>query len=295
MYAIIGIILVFVSVIGGFLMEKGHILVLLQPAELLLIAGAAIGTLLTANPVHIIKGIANGLAGILKGSPFDKARYLNTLKMMYQFLNKVRKEGLLSVEMDVEKPTESSIFKNYPEFLADHHARDFVCDTLRMAITGGVEPFDMDQMMELDMEVHHHETTQPVSSLTTVADALPGLGIVAAVLGVVITMGSLGGPPEEIGHKVAAALVGTFLGILLCYGAVGPLASNMAKTADAQDQYLHVLRVLILSFLKGSAPMIAIEMGRRAIPSHVRPSFDEMEKNCKSHAPVVEPAVAAAA
>ncbi len=295
MYAIIGIVLVFASVIGGFLMEKGHILVLLQPAELLLIAGAAIGTLLTANPVHIIKGIANGLMGVMKGSPFDKARYLNTLKMMYQFLNKVRKEGLLSVEMDVEKPTESSIFKNYPEFLADHHARDFVCDTLRMAITGGVEPFDMDQMMELDMEVHHHETTQPVSSLTTVADALPGLGIVAAVLGVVITMGSLGGPPEEIGHKVAAALVGTFLGILLCYGAVGPLASNMAKTADAQDQYLHVLRVLILSFLKGSAPMIAIEMGRRAIPSHVRPSFDEMEKNCKSHAPVVEPAVAAAA
>jgi chemotaxis protein MotA len=295
MFAIIGIVLVFASVIGGFLMEKGHILVLLQPAELLLIAGAATGTLLAANPVHIIKGIASGLLGILKGSPFDKARYLNTLKMMYQFLNKVRKEGLLSVEMDVEKPNESSIFKNYPEFLADHHARDFVCDTLRMVITGGVEPFDMDQMMELDMDVHHHEATQPVSSLTTVADALPGLGIVAAVLGVVITMGSLGGPPEEIGHKVAAALVGTFLGILLCYGAVGPLASNMAKTADAQDQYLHVLRVLILSFLKGSAPMIAIEMGRRAIPAHVRPSFDEMEKNCKSHAPVVEPAVATAA
>ncbi len=293
MYAIIGIVLVFASVIGGFLMEKGHILVLLQPAELLLIAGAAIGTLLTANPVHIIKGIANGLMGVMKGSPFDKARYLNTLKMMYQFLNKVRKEGLLSVEMDVEKPTESSIFKNYPEFLADHHARDFVCDTLRMAITGGVEPFDMDQMMELDMEVHHHEATQPVSSLTTVADALPGLGIVAAVLGVVITMGSLGGPPEEIGEKVAAALVGTFLGILLCYGAVGPLASNMAKTADAQNEYLHVLRVLILSFLKGSAPMIAIEMGRRAIPAHVRPGFDEMEKNCKSHAASAEPAAAA--
>ena len=203
---------------------------------------------------------------------------------MYQFLNKVRKEGLLSVEMDVEKPEESSIFKNYPEFLADHHARDFVCDTLRTAITGGVEPFDMDQMMELDMEVHHHEAMQPVNALTTVADALPGLGIVAAVLGVVITMGSLGGPPEEIGEKVAAALVGTFLGILLCYGVVGPLSANMAKTADAHNEYLHVLRVLLLSFLKGSAPMIAIEMGRRAIPAHVRPSFDEMEKNCKSHA-----------
>jgi chemotaxis protein MotA len=194
----------------------------------------------------------------------------------------------------VEKPSESLIFKNYPDFLADHHARDFVCDTLRMAITGGVDPFDMDQMMELDMEVHHHEATLPVNSLSTVADSLPGLGIVAAVLGVVITMGSLGGPQEEIGRKVAAALVGTFLGILLCYGVVGPLAANMAKTADSQNEYLHVLRVLILSFLKGSAPMIAIEMGRRAIPAHVRPGFDEMEKNCKNQtASTTETAAAA--
>lgn len=293
MFAIIGIVLVFVSVIGGFLMEKGHLLVLLQPAELLIIAGAASGTLLAANPAHIIKEIAGGLVGVLKGSPFGKARYLDTLKMMYQFLNKVRKEGLLSVEMDVEKPEDSSIFKNYPGFLADHHARDFVCDTLRMAITGGVEPFDMDQMMELDMEVHAHEAMQPISSLTTVADALPGLGIVAAVLGVVITMGSLGGPQEEIGRKVAAALVGTFLGILLCYGVVGPLSANMSKTVDAENEYLHVLRVLILSFLKGSAPMIAIEIGRRAIPAHVRPSFDEMEKNCKSSAATVDPAAMA--
>ena len=294
MFAIIGIVVVFGSILAGFLMEKGHILVLLQPAELLIIAGAATGTLLVANPTYVIKDIIAGLMGVLKGSPFDKARYLNTLKMMYQFLNKVRKEGLLSVEMDVEKPSESTIFKNYPEFLADHHARDFVCDTLRMAITGGVDPFDMDQMMELDMEVHHHGATLPVTSLTTVADSLPGLGIVAAVLGVVITMGSLGGPPEEIGEKVAAALVGTFLCILLCYGAVGPLASNMSKTADAQNEYLHVLRVLILSFLKGSAPMIAIEMGRRAIPAHVRPSFDEMEKNCKSQTAAPEAAAAAA-
>jgi chemotaxis protein MotA len=282
MFTIIGILVVFGSIITGFLMEKGHIAVLIQPAELLIIAGAATGTLLVANPIHIIKAIGGGLAGILKGSPFTKERYLSTLKMMYQFLNKVRKEGLLSVEMDVEKPQESNIFKNFPEFLADHHALDFVCDTLRMAITGGVEPFDMDQMMELDMEVHHQDATQPVASLSTVADALPGLGIVAAVLGVVITMGSLGGPPEEIGAHVAAALVGTFLGILACYGFVGPLSSNMAKTADAHNEYLHVLRVLILSFLKGSAPMIAVEIGRRAIPAHLRPTFDEMEKNCKN-------------
>ena len=281
MIAIVGILLVFAAVLGGFLMEKGHIEVLLQPAELLIIAGAASGTLLVANPMHILKGIAAGLKGVLGGSKFGKERYLATLKMMYEFLNKVRKEGLLSVEMDVEKPSESAIFKQYPEFLNDHHARDFVCDTLRTAITGGVEPFDMDQMMELDMEVHHNGAMQPVNALTTVADALPGLGIVAAVLGVVITMGALGGPPEAIGHKVAAALVGTFLGILLCYGVAGPLSSNMSKTADDQNDYLHTLRVLLLSFLKGSAPMIAIEMGRRAIPAHVRPSFDEMEKNCK--------------
>ena len=292
MLAIIGIVVVFAAVIGGFLMEKGHMVVLLQPAELLIIAGAAIGTLLVANPMHIIKGVIAGLLGVLKGSSFGKARYLSTLKMMYQFLNKVRKDGLLSVEMDVEKPDESFIFKNYPEFLNDHHARDFVCDTLRTAITGGVEPFDMDQMMELDMEVHHHASMQPVDALTTVADALPGLGIVAAVLGVVITMGSLGGPPEEIGEKVAAALVGTFLGILLCYGVAGPLSSNMSKTADEHDEYLHVLRVLILSFLKGSAPMIAIEMGRRAVPAQVRPSFDEMEKNCKGGGASVEAAAA---
>jgi chemotaxis protein MotA len=282
MFAIIGILVVFGAVIGGFLMEKGHIQVLVQPAEMVTIIGAAVGTLLVANPVHILKGVLGGLKGVLAGSKFNKARYLSTLKMMYQFLNKVRKEGLLSVEMDVEKPKESSIFKNYPDFLGDHHARDYVCDTLRMAITGGVEPFDMDQMMELDMEVHHHEATLPIGALSSTADALPGLGIVAAVLGVVITMGALGGPPEEIGRKVAAALVGTFLGILLCYGVVGPLASNMTKTADDHNNYLHVLRVLMLSFLKGSAPMIAIEMGRRAIPAHVRPSFDEMEKGCKS-------------
>jgi chemotaxis protein MotA len=292
MFAIIGILIVFGAVIGGFLMEKGHIMVLVQPAEMLILVGAAVGTLLVANPMHIIKGVVAGLLGVLKGSKFDKKHYLSTLKMMYEFLNKVRKEGLLSVEMDVEKPKESTIFKNYPAFLGDHHARDFVCDTLRTAITGGVEPFDMDQMMELDMEVHHHAEMQPVAALSTVADALPGLGIVAAVLGVVITMGSLGGPPEEIGEKVAAALVGTFLGILLCYGVAGPLAANMTKTADEHNEYLHVLRVLMLSFLKGAAPMIAIELGRRAIPAHVRPSFDEMEKGCKGGPVGVETAAA---
>jgi chemotaxis protein MotA len=294
MFAIIGIVVVFGAIVAGYLMEKGNLLVLLQPAELIIIGGAALGTLLVANPLHIIKAMVGGVLGVLKPSPFGKARYLDTLKMMFEFLNKIRKEGLLSVENDVEKPKESEIFKKYPEFLKDHHVMDFICDTLRMAITGGVEPFDMDQMMERDMEVHHHGTMAPISSLSTVADALPGLGIVAAVLGVVITMGAIGGPPEEVGHKVAAALVGTFLGILLCYGLVGPLAANMTKGADEHNEYLQVIRVLILAFLKGQAPLIAIEMARRAIPAHVRPSFDEMEKACKGGGVSALPDAAAA-
>jgi chemotaxis protein MotA len=281
MFPIIGIVVVFGAVIAGFLMEKGHLLVLIQPSELVTIGGAAIGTLLVANPIHIIKAMMASVLGVFGSSKFSKQRYLDTLRMMFELCNKVRKKGLIGIEDDIEKPSESEVFKKYPEFHKDHHAEAFVCDTLRTAITGGVEPFDMDQMMELDMEVAHHEAMLPVNALTTVADALPGLGIVAAVLGVVITMGSLGGPPEEIGKKVAAALVGTFLGILLCYGLVGPLAASMTKEADAQNCYLHVVRVVILAFLKGLAPILAIEMGRRAIPEHVRPGFDEMEQACK--------------
>jgi chemotaxis protein MotA len=281
MLPIIGIVIVFAAVITGFLMEKGHLLVLVQPSEFVTIAGAALGTLIVANPMHVLKAMIAGVVGTLSTSRFGKVRYLDTMKMLFEICNKVRKKGLIGIEDDIEKPGESEIFKKYPIFLKDHHALVFVCDTLRTAITGGVEPFDMDQMMERDMEVAHHESLEPVSALSTVADALPGLGIVAAVLGVVITMGSLGGPPEEIGKKVAAALVGTFLGILLCYGVVGPMAANMTKEVEAQDSYLHVIRIAILAFLKGLAPILAVEMGRRAIPEHVRPSFDEMEKNCK--------------
>jgi chemotaxis protein MotA len=280
-FAIIGTLLVFGAVIGGFLMEKGHLAVLLQPAELLIIGGAALGTLLTANPVHILKQIFGALLGALSGSKFGKARYLSTLKMMYELLNKVRRGGLLSIESDIEKPEESEIFQQYPEFLKDHHVCHFVCDTMRMIVTGGVDPFDMDQMMELDMEVSHHGASAPISALSTVADALPGLGIVAAVLGVVITMGALGGPPEELGKKVAAALVGTFLGILMCYGVVGPLASNMAKAAEEERSYVHMLRVLMLASMKGQAPQIVVEIARRSIPLHVRPTFEELESACR--------------
>ncbi|HEX3985650.1 MAG TPA: flagellar motor stator protein MotA [Acidobacteriaceae bacterium] len=290
MFAIIGILVVFGAVAAGYLMEHGHLAVLVQPAELLIIGGAGIGTLLIANPLRILKKVAGGAAAIFGSTKFGKARYLETLRMMYELLQKARRGGMLTIENDVEKPEESEILKKYPGFLSDHHVRDFVCDTLRMVITGGVDAFDMDQMMDLDMEVQHQGAEEPVAALATMADSLPGLGIVAAVLGVVITMGALGGPAEEIGHKVAAALVGTFLGILLCYGLVGPVSQNMAKAIAEEHAYLYMLRVLMLAFIRGQPPVVVVEVARRAIPAHVRPSFAEVEEACRNGASAAAPA-----
>ncbi len=299
MFAIIGMVVVLGAVVGGYLMEHGQLGVLMQPAEFLIIAGAGAGTLLIANPLPILIKIVHGLSGILKGSPYTKAYYLDTLKMLNDLFMLARKSGMVKLEEDIENPEKSAVFKKYPAFLEHHHALHFVCDTMRMAISGGVQTFDLDQMMEMDMEVHHHEASVPVTALTTVADALPGLGIVAAVLGVMITMGALGGPPEAIGHKVAAALVGTFLGILLCYGFLGPLASNLTKMNDAESDYLRCLRQGVISFVKGCAPALAIEFARRSIPGELRPSFQETEAACKGGgaavpAPIPAPAPAPA-
>ena len=277
MFAIIGIVVVLGAVLGGYLMEHGPLMVLVQPAELLIIGGAGLGTLLVANPLSTLLGIVHGMVTIIKGTPYTKEYYLETLKMLNGLFMQARKQGMVKLEEDVENPEKSQVFSKYPKFLANHHAVHFVCDTLRMAISGGVPAFDLDQMMETDMEVHHHEASLPVNALSTVADSLPGLGIVAAVLGVVITMGSLGGPPEEIGHKVAAALVGTFLGILLCYGFLGPLASNLQKLNDAEGTYLLCLRTGVIAFVKGSAPVLAVEFARRSIPGDLRPSFKDFE------------------
>ena len=293
MFVILGILGVLGAVLAGFMMEKGPLLVLMQPSEFVIIAGAAIGSTVAANPVRVLKKIVSGLMRTLAGSKMSKKIYLDTLKMMFTLFIKSRKDGLVAIESDIEEPDKSPLFTKYPAFLKDHHTRDFVCDTLRMAITGGATAFDLDQMMELDMEVHHAGESQPVAALTTTADSLPGMGIVAAVLGVVITMSALGGPPEVIGQKVAAALVGTFLGILLCYGMVGPLAANMGKIVEDEHAYYHVLRVVMLSFIKGISPILAVEKGRRAIPAHLRPSFQEMEKACREKDEPVAAEVAA--
>jgi chemotaxis protein MotA len=280
MFGIIGIVIVFGAVIGGYLMEHGNLKVLLQPAELLIIGGAGAGTVLIANPVTVLKSILTGIKSVFGGSKFEKAAYLTILAQLNAVMQKARKGGLSSIEADVEKPETSELFKDW-----DGHLRAFVCDTLRIAMAGGPMPHDLDQLMELDMEVHHSEAQQPVNALTTVADALPGLGIVAAVLGVVVTMGALGGPPEEIGHKVAAALVGTFLGILLCYGLLGPIAAKMGKIADEEGHFYHTVRVGVISFLKGSSPLIALEFARRVAPGHARPTFAELEAACRTKAP----------
>jgi chemotaxis protein MotA len=282
MFAIIGIVVVFGAAVAGYLMEHGNLKVLIQPAELIIIGGAAIGTVLIANPLYILKAIGGGIGGAFGGTKFSKDKYLETLKMLFELFSRARKDGLMALEQDSDAPDKSPVFSKYPKFLKDHHALDFVCDTIRMAASGGVEPFDIDQMMELDMDVHHAGALLPTAALSTMADSLPGLGIVAAVLGVVITMGALGGPPEEIGHKVAAALVGTFLGILLCYGLIGPIASTMTKAVDEEHAYYYVMRVVIVSFMKGAPPSIAVEYGRRAIPGHVRPSFQDTEKTIKN-------------
>ncbi len=208
MFVIIGVVIVIAAIIGGYLMEHGHLAVLFQPAELVISRRRALGTLFIANPMHIIKALVAGVLGTLKGSRFNKAFYVENLKMLNDIFVYARKNGMAKLEADLDDPDKSQVFQKYPGFLKDHHALAFFCDTLRMSISGGISPFELDQLMESDIEVQHHEHAAPVAALSSVADALPGLGIVAAVLGVVITWAPWR-PPEEIGHKVAAALVGT--------------------------------------------------------------------------------------
>ncbi len=280
MFAIIGIVVVLGAVIGGYLLEHGNIKVLLQPAELVIIGGSALGALIAGNPLHVLKGLMGGLLSIVKPEHYNRNCYLNTLKMLYALFSTGRKQGDQALEAEIETPESGASFSVYPEFIKDQKAAAYVCDTLRMSLMGGA-PFDLDALMEIDADTQEAEGHEPAAALQTAADALPGFGIVAAVLGVVITMGALGGPPEEIGHKVAAALVGTFLGILLCYGVFGPLATLMGKTHEAHKQYFACLRAAVIAYAKGSSPLMAVEYGRRTIPTRNRPTFSELESACK--------------
>jgi len=291
-FPIVGILVVLGCIAGGYLMEKGNLLVLMQPAELIIIGGAAIGTVLIGNPPYVLKSIVSSLLSVFKGSHYTSATYLDTLRFLNDFFGTSRKNGITALETDLDEPDKSALFKRHPSFVKDKEAMHFFCDTMRTLLAGGVEVHDLDQIMEVDLEVLHKQALLPAAALSTMADSLPGLGIVAAVLGVVITMSALGGPPEEIGHKVAAALVGTFLGILLCYGFLGPMAANIKKQTNAESEYFHALRMGLLAFMKGVPPILALEAARRAIPHHVRPTFQEMDKACRK--PASAPTEAAA-
>ena len=290
MLVILGIAVVFAAVFGGFLLEKGNPYVLMQPAELLIVGGAAVGIVLVANPSGVIRRMARGMRSVFRRQGHTAASYLRNLRMMYEAFSFAQRAGMAGLEADVEDPGNSRIFSQYPELLADSETLEFVCDSLRMLVIGATTPNELDQLMDLDIEVQRRGRHEPVSALSSVADSLPGLGIVAAVLGVVITMEAIGGSPELIGQKVAAALVGTFLGILLCYGVVGPLASRLETQSEAETQFLQVLRTTIVAFAKGASPILAVEFGRRSIPMELRPGFLDMEKCIRREAKI--PAVA---
>ncbi len=277
MFVIIGILVVFGSVIGGYVMHHGHIAVLIQPNEFLILGGAAIGTLIIANPPSVLKACLAQTLGLLKPNPYGASAYAQLLQVLYEIFQKARKDGLVGLEAHIENPESSDIFQKYPSFTGNHHAVSLLCDTLKVLLTGTVEDHNLADILDVDLEKHHHEAMLVPHAVTTVGDAMPGFGIVAAVLGVIITMGSIGGAASEIGANVAAALVGTFLGILLAYGVFGPLAKAMEMRIHSEHDYMLCIRTALLSFARGDAPMTAVEFSRRNIEPHERPSFAELE------------------
>lgn len=281
MFAAIGIGIVAVSVIGGFLFEKGNLSVLIQPAEVLIIFGSALGSLVISSHGKMLGLIFGNLTRIFSAKPVSREIYLELLLLLYQLFTKVRKQGLLSIEADVENPTQSEVFRRFPNILKDKSALDFICDNFRVIVSTNMPPHELESLLEIDIEAQQHEATIPSAAVAKVADALPGLGIVAAVLGVVLTMGKISEPPEVLGHSIGAALVGTFLGVLSCYGFVGPLATRLEHIAKDREVVFQVIKTALVAFVGDAAPRIAVESGRRAIPNGERPSFLELEEAIK--------------
>lgn len=277
MFTIIGIVVVIGGIISGYLMEHGNLHVLWQPAELVIIGGAAVGSFLIASPPQMVKLVLKSIGPIFGGGGPGKPQYLELLSLLNQVFSKIRKEGLISIESDIEDPKKSPLFSKYKSVLANHHALDFICDNLKVMITTNMPPYELDNLMEIDIDANHSEEAAAAASLNKVSDSLPGLGIVAAVLGVVITMGKINEPPAVLGESVGAALVGTFLGILMCYGFLGPMATKIEAIATDAGIYPKVIKTALVAFVGGAAPQIAVESGRRAIPGSVRPTFAELE------------------
>jgi chemotaxis protein MotA len=277
MFAIIGILIVTGAIIGGYKMEHGNLHVLFQPAELVIIFGAALGALIISSPPRILSIIVKNLGKFISAKSVSKNGYLEILSLLNDIFTKMRKEGLIAIENDIENPEQSPILSKYKSVLSNHHALNYICDNLKVIISTNVTPFELESVMELESDAHHKEAMIPSHSISKVADALPGLGIVAAVLGVVLTMGKISEPPEVLGHSIGAALVGTFLGVLMCYGFVGPIATNLEHSANDDMIYFQVIKIALVSFVGGAAPQIAVEFARRAIPAKEKPSFEELE------------------
>ncbi len=281
MNAILGSLIVLGSVVGGFTLSNGQLGALFQPYELLVIGGAAFGAFVIANPMRLVLNVLKGIPALLAGAKYSKQSYLDVLGLLFTLFDKARRDGIMSIEGDIEAPETSAIFAKYPNILEDHHAVEFISDYLRLMIAGNVNSFELDSLMSLELETHHGASEEKVHALTRVADALPGFGIVAAVLGIVITMSSLGGPVEEIGHHVAAALVGTFLGILLAYGFVGPMSIAMEHKASEEAKFFEVIKTCLIASVQGYNPKMVVEFGRKAMPIHLRPGFAELEEHIK--------------
>ena len=284
MITLVGFAVVIGSVLGGFLMAGGNPAALLQPSELVVILGTALGTVLVSTPFPVLKNTAVRLQAAIKPSPFGKKLYLDSLRLLYELFQTARKDGLVAIEAHIEKPHDSTMFKKYPAVLHDHHALDFLCDSLRLVLVGSVPPHDLEGLMDAEIDVHHENEAKTVGVLQKVADALPGIGIVAAVLGIVVTMGAIAGPIEEIGHHVGAALTGTFMGVLFAYGFLGPLSTTLEHVNSAEARYYHFIKSAVVAFAKGFSPIVAAEFARRSIFSEDRPSFAEMETAVKGKA-----------
>jgi chemotaxis protein MotA len=281
MLVILGYIMVTASVFGGFALAGGHLAALLQPLELLMIGGGAAGAFVVGNSGKAIKATLKALPSVLKGSSYNKALYMELMALLYEILAKVRKEGLMSIEADVDSPKESALFSKYPKILSNHHAVEFLTDYLRLMVGGNLNAMEIENIMDSEIETHHHEGEVPAHIIQKVGDGLPAFGIVAAVMGVVHTMESVGLPPAELGILIAHALVGTFLGILLAYGFVGPLSGRLEQSANEATKLLQCMKVTLLASLNGYSPALAVEFGRKVLYSTERPSFSELEEHVK--------------
>lgn len=281
MLVIIGYIIVTLSVFGGFALAGGHLGSLLQPVELLMIGGAAFGAFFVGNNGKSIKATLKAMPSLLKGSRYSKALYMELMTLLFEILSKVRKEGLMSIEGDIEKPEDSAIFSKYPAVISDHHIVEFMTDYLRLMVSGNMDAFQIENLMDNEIDTHHAEGEVPVHCVAKLGDGLPAFGIVAAVMGVVHTMASVGLPPAELGILIANALVGTFLGILLAYGFVGPLSSLLEQKLHESSKMFQCVKVTLLASLNGYAPALAVEFGRKVLFSTERPSFSELEEHIK--------------